>query len=117
MGVKLWRTHNAASASLSPRGTDTFLIWNYFSHHKSLRIYFFYSPVTSHIISHNQSHSQPLHKYTQITGVFPAQPMKQPFTNRCKYRSILSTANSTADWLWWLKIAQPIRTELLSGWI
>ena len=55
---------------------------------------------------HIQSHRQPLHKYMQITGVFSAQPMEQSFTNICKYRSILSTANSTASCpCIWLKIA------------
>ena len=41
------------------------------------QIYFFYSPVTSHIFSHTGSN----------------------FTNICKYRSILSTANCPCVWL------------------
>jgi len=41
--------------------TDTFLIWNHFSHHQSLRSILLF-PVTSHIISHTGSHFTNIHK-------------------------------------------------------
>src|SRR5882672_9975832 len=76
--------HNAVSASLSPYGTDTFLIWNHFSHHQSLRPISFIplSPVT--------------YSVTQAAT-------SQIYANN---RSILSTANSTANCpCVWLKLA------------
>src|SRR6266481_6522244 len=47
-------------AVLSPCGTDTFQIWNHFSHHQSRRPISFIPCHKSHI----QSHSQPFHKHT-----------------------------------------------------
>jgi len=92
-GCEIVGTRNATSASLLPRGTDTFLIWNHFSHHQSLRIYFFIplSPVTcsvtqaatSQIYTNNRSMPSTANgtATSQIdanTGVFSAQPTAQP---------------------------------------
>src|SRR5258705_130110 len=90
--MKLWRTRNAASASPSPHGTDTFLIWKHFPITNYSDLFLLFPCHQSYI----ESHRQPLHKYMQIQEYSRHSQWYSHLQLYANNRRILSTANGIA---------------------